>query len=148
MNTDLNHYLYKLPEVKIAKFPLTQRDESKLLVYRKGIISNSIFKNITDSLDPDSLLVFNNTRVIQARMIFHRKSGAKIEIFCLEPHLLNGDLAHPFNQLGKSQWKCLVGNKDKWRKNKEILKLRKRIDGKEITFQAEFLGDYGKDTLV
>ena len=76
---------YPLPDERIAKFPLPKRDESKLLLYKEGKVSESIFKHITDYLPDGSLMVFNNTRVIQARLLFQKETGAKIEIFCLEP---------------------------------------------------------------
>lgn len=119
---DLDNYIYQLPDHRIARFPLKQRDESKLLVYRNGKIIHSQFKYIADFLSADSMLVFNNTSVVKARLIFHRLTGAKIEIFCLEPADLNKDITESLMQKGSVIWKCLVGNKDKW-KNKEELEL-------------------------
>lgn len=81
----IEDYNYSLPDERIAKFPLPKRDESKLLLYRNGEISESIFKHITDYLPQNTLMVFNNTRVIQARLLFQKETGARIEIFCLEP---------------------------------------------------------------
>lgn len=84
----IEDYNYSLPDERIAKFPLPKRDESKLLLYRNGEISESIFKHITDYLPQNSLMVFNNTRVIQARLLFQKETGARIEIFCLDPSSL------------------------------------------------------------
>ena len=81
----IEDYNYSLPDERIAKFPLPKRDESKLLLYRDGKVSESIFKHITDYLPEGSLMVFNNTRVIQARLLFQRATGAQIEVFCLDP---------------------------------------------------------------
>jgi S-adenosylmethionine:tRNA ribosyltransferase-isomerase len=89
---DLENYKYQLLDPRIARFPLKQRDESKMLIYRNGKIIHSQFKYISDFLSADSMLVFNNTSVVKARLIFHRLTGAKIEIFCLEPADLSKDI--------------------------------------------------------
>jgi S-adenosylmethionine:tRNA ribosyltransferase-isomerase len=125
---DLDHYNYQLPDHRIARFPLKQRDESKLLIYRKGKIIHSQFKYITDFLSANSMLVFNNTCVVKARLIFHRLTGAKIEVFCLEPADLDKDITESLTTTGSVIWKCLVGNKDKW-KNREELELLLPQDG-------------------
>lgn len=108
-------YFYELPEERIAKYPLQERDLSKLLVYRQGKISHDVFRNIPSLLPPDSLLVFNDTRVIQARLIFHKPSGAPVEIFCLEPHD-PADYALSFAGTHDCSWRCLIGNRKKWKK--------------------------------
>ena len=148
MYINIRDYNYPLPEERIAKFPLEQRDESKLLVYRQGEIEHTHFKKLPEYLDENHLIIFNNTRVIQARLIFHRKTGAKIEIFCLEPHFINGNIAETLNETRKSQWKCMVGNKDKWRKNREILLLTKELKGEKIELEAVFIEDFHKDSVV
>ena len=84
---DINDYTYPLPDHRIAKFPLAERSDSKLLVYRGGEISESRFRHIGEVLPTGSLLVFNNTKVIRARIIMHKPSGARVEVFCLEPHM-------------------------------------------------------------
>ena len=81
----MEDYDYPLPDERIAKFPLAKRDESKLLLYRKGEIEENQFKRLPDFLPTDALMVFNNTRVIQARLFFQKETGARIEVFCLEP---------------------------------------------------------------
>ena len=83
---DINDFNYPLPEERIAKFPLECRSDSKLLVYRNGEISQSRFFSLAEELPQGSMLVFNNTKVIRARVIMHKPSGARIEVFCLEPH--------------------------------------------------------------
>ena len=82
----ISEYNYQLPDDRIAKYPLESRDSSKLLVFNKGEISHTVFTNLQQYIPSNSLLVFNDTRVIQARLKFHKPSGAEIEIFCLEPH--------------------------------------------------------------
>jgi S-adenosylmethionine:tRNA ribosyltransferase-isomerase len=144
----LEHYLYDLPEDKIAKFPLEKRGESKLLVYRDGNITHSIFKNIPVFLPDDSLMVFNNTRVIRARLLFHRATGAKIEVFCHEPAHLDENISILVNQKMKVEWKCLVGNKDKWRKNRETLELKTVVDGTELFLKCDYIGDERDLTIV
>jgi len=110
----IEEYNYPLPDERIAKFPLPRRDESKLLLYKEGKISETIFKNITDYLPEKSLLVFNNTRVIQARLLFYKDTGARIEIFCLEP-VEPHDYSLVFQQTKRCSWTCLVGNLKKWK---------------------------------
>ena len=110
----IEDYNYSLPDERIAKFPLPKRDESKLLLYRNGEISESIFKHITDYLPQNTLMVFNNTRVIQARLLFQKETGARIEIFCLEP-IEPHDYALIFQETRRCSWTCLVGNLKKWK---------------------------------
>lgn len=117
--TQINHikiseYDYPLPEERIAKFPVGDRDGSKLLVYRSGDISESVFKNIGGILPPGSMLVFNNTKVIRARLIMHKPSGARIEIFCLEPYS-PADYERAFSVKESCRWLCIVGGLKKWK---------------------------------
>ena len=83
---DINDFDYPLPDERIAKFPLAERTSSKLLIYHNGTIRQSLFRNIAKELPKGTMLVFNNTRVVRARMVMHKASGARIEVFCLEPH--------------------------------------------------------------
>lgn len=110
----IEDYNYQLPDEKIAKYPLEKRDSSKLLIYKNGQISESIFSTIDDYLPENSLLVYNNTKVIQARMHFEKLTGARIEIFCLEPHTPH-DYALIFQETQKCSWICLIGNLKKWK---------------------------------
>src|SRR4030042_1389637 len=105
---------YPLPGDRIARYPLQDRGQSKLLIYSGGNISHTVFKNISDFLPADQLMVFNNTRVIQARLKFVKSSGALIEIFCLEP-AEPADYETAFSKTGYCTWKCLVGNARKWK---------------------------------
>ena len=105
----ISDFDYPLPEEKIAKYPLKERDQSKLLFWNNGRIEKNVFKNIDSFLPANSLLVYNNTRVIHARLFFRKTTGAKIEIFCLEPAKPN-DYQIAFQQKEKVTWKCMVGN--------------------------------------
>lgn len=120
----IEDYNYKLPDTYIAKFPLEKRDESKLLVYKQGQISEKKFNDLPSLLPSDSLLLFNNTKVIQARLRFKKESGAQIEIFCLEPHAPS-DYLLAFQQTQSCQWKCMVGNLKKWKEGKLTLNIEK-----------------------
>lgn len=106
-------YNYDLPDERIAKYPLEQRDHSKLLVYRDGQVSEDKFFHVGDYIAPDSLLIYNNTRVIQARLEFHKPTGARIEVFCLEP-LAPRDYQLSLSSTTGCTWKCMVGNAKKW----------------------------------
>ena len=106
-------YNYPLPDERIAKYPLPERDHSKLLVYRDGHVSEDHFYNVGDYIAPHSLLVYNNTRVIQARLEFHKPTGARIEVFCLEP-LAPHDYQLSLGSTTGCTWKCMVGNVKKW----------------------------------
>lgn len=110
----ISDFNYTLPEERIAKYPLAERDQSKLLVWKNGQITDSQFYSLTNFLPGNTLLVFNNTRVIRARINFFKESGAKIEIFCLDPHDPI-DYAISFAQTHTVIWKCMVGNLKKWK---------------------------------
>jgi len=112
---DLNEYTYDLPPERIAQYPVDERDMSQILVYKKDRISKDTFRNIDDYLTSDSLLVFNNTRVIRARILFQKETGASIEVLCLEPlHPSNYEQA--FLSRKTVEWKCIIGNLKKWKK--------------------------------
>ena len=127
-------YNYTLPDERIAKFPLAQRDESKLLVYQDGHISEDSFCRLTRHLPQGALMVFNNTRVIQARIRFRKETGSLIEIFLLEP-ASPSDYEQMFQTRGHCSWYCLVGNLKKWKIG--ALQLRFNRAGRETTLTAE-----------
>ncbi|MFP5042298.1 S-adenosylmethionine:tRNA ribosyltransferase-isomerase [Parasediminibacterium sp. JCM 36343] len=136
-------YTYQLPEEQIAKYPLSKRDESKLLVYKDGSITDSAYKHLHEHLPADSLLVFNNTKVVEARLLFTKSTGGAIELFCLEPGDQYADITTAMLQKGKVLWKCLVGGAKKWKSEP----LAKQIDYgiKKLDLQAsmvERLSDY------
>ena len=111
---DINRFDYDLPDGRIAKFPLAERSASKLLVWRGGEISERHFADLGEVLPAGELLVFNNTKVIRARIIMHKPSGARIEVFCLEPHD-PADYERAFAVKGSCAWSCIVGNRKKWK---------------------------------
>lgn len=130
----IKDYDYPLTEERIAKYPLAKRDCSKLLVYNKGKISETVFSSLPDQLPSNSLIVFNNTKVIQARLHFRKRSGATIEIFCLEPASPK-DYAQNLGQTRSCCWFCMVGNLKKWKE--ETLQLPVKMpSGEEITLNA------------
>jgi S-adenosylmethionine:tRNA ribosyltransferase-isomerase len=114
-------FTYELPEHKIARYPLEQRDQSKLLVWQSGPIRENIYANIADELPSGSLLVFNNTKVVEARLLFQKPTGGLIELFCLEPADQYEDITTAMLQKGSVQWKCLVGGAKKWKEGALVL---------------------------
>ena len=122
-NISIEDYNYPLPDERIAKYPLGERDASKLLVLKNGDITSSHFKNIREFLPKDSLLIFNETKVVRARLQFTKESGAAIEIFCLEPITGNGDYQLAFSSSSPSEWRCLVGNSRRWKNDKLSLEV-------------------------
>ena len=121
-NISIEDYDYPLPDERIAKYPLSERDASKLLVLKNNELQSSYFKSIGEFLPSDTLLIFNETKVVRARLQFIKESGAAIEIFCLEP--LN-DYQLAFSSASPSRWKCLVGNSRRW---KEGTVLRQQVN--------------------
>lgn len=110
----ISDYAYELPDERIARYPVKNRDESKLLVYDRGRISHDVFKNITNYLPKGALLIYNNTKVIQARLHFHKNTGALIEVFLLEPYIPH-DYERVFQQRETCSWVCMIGNLKKWK---------------------------------
>ncbi len=144
----IDDYTYYLPKDKIAQFPLKQRDASKLLLCKYGVISQDYFYNISDHIPEDSLLVFNNTKVIQARLLFQKPSGATIEIFCLEPVSPDREIQNAFQNASPVVWKCFVGNARRWKSGEIIRKIdsdygdvvisAKHSRNEDNTFNVEF----------
>lgn len=128
----IDQYDYPLPEDRIAKYPLAERDASKLLVLKDGQLQASQFKHIGDFLPPKALLVFNETKVIRARLRFQKATGSQIEIFCLEPE---EDYQIAFSSASPVRWKCLVGNSKRWREGK--LQMSLNVNGNEVVLTAE-----------
>ena len=131
----IKDFSYNLPDERIAKYPLANRDQSKLLIYKGEQISESVYQQIAKEIPENSLLLFNNTKVVEARILFQKETGATIEIFCLEPDDRYPDITSAMLQKGKVFWKCLVGGAKKWKEpqiSKSIL-----IGGRTIAFTAE-----------
>lgn len=136
MNTKdirISDYDYTLPDERIAKYPKAERDSSKLLIYRSGDISEDKFRNVTEYLPKGALMVFNNTKVIQARLHFRKETGALIEVFLLEPHA-PADYEQMFQTHGRCTWLCLVGNLKKWKEG--TLRRTLTFGGHELTLTA------------
>lgn len=139
-NIHISDYNYPLPDERIAKYPLPKRDESKLLIYNHGEVSQDIFKNIPNYLPTNALMVFNNTKVIRARLHFHKESGALIEIFLLEPSF-PAEYQENFATKEKCNWYCLVGNSKKWKNGSLYQDIE--VDGKKVQLSATRIGTHG-----
>ena len=131
----IEDYDYPLPEEKIAQFPLQSRDRSKLLVCRDGIISEDIFSNLAKQIPQNSLIIFNETRVVHARLLFQKASGSQVEIFCLEPLWPFTDHQQAFQQKKEAEWKCLVGNSKRWKSGK--IEMESHHKGLSVKLLAE-----------
>lgn len=133
---NIDEFDYPLPSERIAKYPLDNRDQSKLLVYKNDLIQQSSFHHVGDFLPDNTLLVFNNTKVIRARLHFFKSTGARIEVFCLEPHL-PATAEQAFQARNQVEWQCLVGNQKKWKEgyiSREVI-----IDSLPLKVKAEMV---------
>ncbi|MBQ2341832.1 MAG: S-adenosylmethionine:tRNA ribosyltransferase-isomerase [Bacteroidaceae bacterium] len=154
-NIHIADYNYDLPDERIAKFPLAERDASKLLIYNQGKVSEDVFSSLPKYLPTGALMVFNNTKVIQARLHFRKSpsvsngvevQGALIEVFCLEPALPN-DYQLNFSQKGSVQWYCLVGNLKKWKEGKLFREIE-MPNGEQVTLACERKGLHGTSHII
>ncbi len=136
LDIKLTDYTYDLPDERIAKFPLSKRDESKLLVYQSGKITHSVFKNITDYLPKNSLLVFNNTKVIPARIHFQKPTGAIIQLFLLHPIAPTSVINLAMEVSCECVWECMIGNRKRWKKG-DILSQIIQVENQDIEVKAE-----------
>lgn len=134
----IRDYSYTLPEAQIALQPLSERDASRLLLYKNGTMEETQYRHIDQYLPADSLLVFNNTKVVAARLIFHKPSGGSIEIFCLEPTDLYPDISTGMLQQGQVNWKCLIGGAAKWKAG-QILQKTIPCQNDNIVLEARFI---------
>ena len=141
----INDFDYPLPDERIAKFPLAERSASKLLVYRGGEISERRFADIGDVLPAGQLIVFNNTKVIRARIIMHKPSGARIEVFCLEPHA-PADYERAFAVTGACEWSCIVGNRKKWKEG--YVEINFDYGGAAVWLRAWIVEERGRECTV
>ncbi len=138
-NLSIADFSYDLPSEKIAFHPLTQRDASRLLIYRNGSLKEDTYAHIAEYLPSDSLLLFNNTRVIEARILFQKPTGGHIEIFCLEPDKQYGDITRAMIQQGRVRWNCLIGGASKWKPG-QVLEKKIILAQQEITLTARYVG--------
>lgn len=137
----ISDYSYELADERIAKFPLAQRDHSKLLIYHKGEVGEDVFYNLPKHLPEGALMVMNNTKVIQARLHFRKQTGALIEIFLLEP-AEPADYEQMFQQTSRCSWLCLVGNQKKWKEGPLV------TEHGSLTVQATRQGEVGTSQLI
>ena len=144
-NIHITDYNYDLPDERIAKFPLKERDHSKLLVYKHGEVSEDIFYNLPSHLPQGALMVFNNTKVIQARMHFRKETGALIEVFLLEP-FAPADYDQMFQTTCHCSWLCIVGNMKKWKSG--ALSRTFDVKGTTLTLSVERKGEKGTSQLI
>ena len=134
----ISDYNYDLPDSRIAKYPLAERDASKLLIYNHGKVEENTFTSLPDYLPQGALMVFNNTKVIQARLRFQKETGATIEVFCMEP-FKPIEYQMNFASTGECQWLCMVGNLKRWKSG--VLSKQLNVKGHELTFSAERLNN-------
>ena len=144
-NIRIADYSYDLPPERIAKYPLPERDASRLLIWDGNGISDRVFRELPSLADRDAVMVFNNTRVIRARLIFRKESGAMIEVFCLEPHL-PAEFSVNLASGGPVEWKCLIGNLKRWKQG--TLESRFIHSGIEYILTAERIGTAGDAFIV
>ena len=131
-------YSYHLPDHRIAYHPLAERDASKLLIWQAGRIHEDKYRNLAAHLPEGALMVFNNTRVVEARIVFQKETGARIEIFCLEPADEYKGMAAAMTQQGRVRWKCLIGGASKWKPG-QVLSKTIAVDGASITLDARWI---------
>lgn len=131
---EIKNFLYTLPENRIAKYPLKERDQSKLLIYSNGVIEEDIYHHLSKHLPTDSLLISNEAKVVHARLHFKKNTGGKIEVFCLEPDNRYPDITTAMKQYGQVYWKCLLKGASKWKDRTplELEPIITRINGKKI----------------
>lgn len=141
---NIDEYEYDLPENRIAQYPAESRDNSKLLVYNKGIIREEVFNKIPGLIPENSLLVFNNTRVIKARLLFIKGTGAGIEVFCIDP-VNPPDYTNSLSSMGHVEWRCIAGNLRKWKN--DVLELKCLYNGSTVNLSARKVRLEG-DTLI
>lgn len=145
-NIRIEAFDYPLPPEKIALFPLANRDQSKLLIYQNGTITTSTYQHIASHIPANSMMVFNNTKVVEARLRFQKSTGSEIEIFCLEPSDVYADIMLAMQQTATVEWKCLVGGAKKWKE--EILSLSIRTNKEALVVKAKKLKKEGDTFLI
>ncbi|HUS00595.1 MAG TPA: S-adenosylmethionine:tRNA ribosyltransferase-isomerase [Chitinophagaceae bacterium] len=130
----INDFTYHLPADKIALHPLEERDRSRLLIYKDGNIEEDVYRNIAEHLPENSLLIFNNTKVIPARILFKKDTGGVIEIFCLEPFEENSEYVSMMSKKGSAKWKCMIGGASKWKEGSLVKRIN--LKNEEVILTA------------
>ncbi len=141
----LHQFQYELPDDRIARFPLPERDASKLLVYRGGTIIHATFHNLAGFIPPDSFLVFNNTKVIPARLLFRKPTGATIELFLLNPLPAEQPMSLAMEQTGSAVWQCMIGNRKRWKPEETLQTTLETTEG-SIVLTANY-ADYERSAV-
>ncbi|MBK7212849.1 MAG: S-adenosylmethionine:tRNA ribosyltransferase-isomerase [Bacteroidales bacterium] len=141
----MDSYDYFLPEERIAQVPLAERDQSKLLILRDGEIRQDIFSNIGDHLPEGGLIIFNETKVIHARLVFRKPTGSRIEVFCLEPYEPS-DIQLAFQQMNSCSWKCFIGNAKRWKN--ENMEMEVDFQGQSLKLVAEKIERVGEAFII
>ncbi|WP_114789561.1 S-adenosylmethionine:tRNA ribosyltransferase-isomerase [Niabella yanshanensis] len=134
----IKDFTYNLPEEKIAFHPLDNRDDARLLVFKNEKIQANTYRNIAAHIPEETLMIFNNTKVVEARLLFKKDTGSVIEVFCLQPHEIYADITTAMNQTGSVQWLCLVGGASKWKKE-QVLQLRFEADATAYTLEGALI---------
>ncbi|HET6766199.1 MAG TPA: S-adenosylmethionine:tRNA ribosyltransferase-isomerase [Chitinophagaceae bacterium] len=143
----IKDFTYSLPEQRIAKYPLAERDTSKVLIYKNGSVTEDIYRNIADHIPNNSLLVFNDTKVVEARLLFQKNTGGVIEIFCLEPHQQYPDITTAMLQHEKVLWHCLIGGASKWKRG-QLLEKKIKYNSNDIVLTARYIEKTGDSFIV
>lgn len=145
----IKDFSYDLPDERIAKYPLPERDQSKLLVYKEGKIDQDVFKNLASYIEGGPLMVFNDTKVVPARLFFRKKTGAHIEVFCLEPHMPS-EYNASFAAVTSCEWGCVIGNAKKWKGDEEIYLSNPESDKfiDELALSAQMVSRDGANAIV
>lgn len=143
----IKDFTYSLPEQRIAKYPLAERDTSKVLIYKDGSVTEDIYRNIADHIPNNSLLVFNDTKVVEARLLFQKNTGGVIEIFCLEPHQQYPDITTAMLQHEKVLWHCLIGGASKWKRG-QLLEKKIKYNSNDIVLTARYIEKTGDSFIV
>jgi S-adenosylmethionine:tRNA ribosyltransferase-isomerase len=144
---NIAEFSYNLPDEQIARFPLAERDASKLLVFKQGSIAESTYQYLPNFLPENAVLVFNDTKVVEARLLFQKPTGGQIEIFCLEPGDEYPDIVTAMQQTKSVRWKCLVGGAAKWKHN-QILTCSTHQPNHPLTLQARLIERLGNSFLI
>jgi S-adenosylmethionine:tRNA ribosyltransferase-isomerase len=143
----IKDFTYFLPEERIAKYPLAERDASKLLIYNEEKIEEDNYRNIAVHIPSDALLVFNDTKVVEARLLFQKPTGGVVEIFCLEPHEQYSDITNAMLQQEKVLWHCLIGGASKW-KHGQVLEKKINYNSKDLVLNARYIEKTGDSFIV
>lgn len=143
----IQNFTYLLPEEKIAKYPLASRDDSKILIFKDNLISESKFSNLSHYIPENSLMIFNNTRVVPARLFFKKHSGAHIEVFCIEPES-PADYARSFESTERCAWSCVIGNSKKWKDDEILFDTHTHNELSVYNLKAKRLSNNGDTSIV